>query len=60
MGSGIFGLGTRAMSAAQVNLDTISHNISNVNTPGYSRQQVELATEDGLFTAPVSSVGVCA
>lgn len=50
MGSGIFGLGTRAMSAAQINLDTVSHNISNVNTPGYSRQTVELATENGLFT----------
>ncbi len=50
MGSGIFGLGTRAMSAAQVNLDTISHNISNANTPGYSRQKVELATESGLYT----------
>lgn len=50
MGSGIFGLGTRAMSAAQINLDTISHNISNVNTPGYSRQTVELATESGLYT----------
>jgi len=50
MGSGIFGLGTRAMSAAQVNLDTISHNISNVNTPGYSRQTVQLETEGGLYT----------
>ena len=50
MGSGIFGLGTRAMTAAQVNLDTISHNISNANTPGYSRQSVELATENGLYT----------
>ena len=50
MGSGIFGLGTRAMSAAQVNLDTISHNISNVNTPGYSRQTVVLQTVQGQFT----------
>lgn len=50
MGSGIFGLGTRAMQASQVTLDTIAHNISNVNTPGYSRQQVELETEGGLFT----------
>lgn len=50
MGSGIFGLGTRAMSAAQVNLDTISHNISNANTPGYSRQTVQLETEGGLYT----------
>jgi flagellar hook-associated protein 1 FlgK len=50
MGSGIFSLGTTAMVASQATLDTIAHNISNVNTPGYSRQQVELATEGGLFT----------
>jgi flagellar hook-associated protein 1 FlgK len=50
MGNGIFALGTSAMRASQANLDTISHNIANVNTPGYSRQQVELATEGGLYT----------
>lgn len=50
MGSGIFSLGTTAMTASQATLDTIAHNISNVNTPGYSRQQVELATEGGLYT----------
>ncbi|MDD2975657.1 flagellar hook-associated protein FlgK [Aquabacterium sp.] len=50
MGSGIYSLGTGAMFAAQAMLDTTAHNISNVNTPGYSRQRVELATEDGLFT----------
>lgn len=50
MGSGIFSLGTSAMAASQATLDTIAHNISNVNTPGYSRQQVELATEGGLYT----------
>ena len=49
MGSGIYSLGTGAMFAAQAMLDTTAHNISNVNTPGYSRQRVELATEDGLF-----------
>lgn len=50
MGSGIYSLGTSAMLAAQAMLDTTSHNISNANTPGYSRQQVELATEGGLYT----------
>lgn len=50
MGSGIFALGTRAMQANQAMLDTTSHNISNVNTPGYSRQQVQLETEGGMFT----------
>ncbi|MFN3617741.1 MAG: flagellar hook-associated protein FlgK [Aquabacterium sp.] len=50
MGTGIFSMGTRAIFAAQTMLDTTSNNISNVNTPGYSRQQVQLSTEDGLFT----------
>jgi flagellar hook-associated protein 1 FlgK len=30
-----------AMSFSQVALNTISHNISNTNTPGYSRQEVQ-------------------
>jgi flagellar hook-associated protein 1 FlgK len=50
MGSGILSLGTRAMLANQAMLDTTSHNISNVNTPSYSRQEVQLKTEGGLFT----------
>jgi flagellar hook-associated protein 1 len=32
--------------SAQRGLTVVSHNISNVNTPGYSRQQVELGTRD--------------
>jgi len=50
MGTGIFSLGTRAMLASKAMLDTTSHNISNVNTPGYSRQEVQLESEGGLFT----------
>lgn len=37
-------IGTSALLAFQRALATSSHNISNVNTPGYSRQQVEFAT----------------
>ncbi|TBO32716.1 flagellar hook-associated protein FlgK [Aquabacterium lacunae] len=50
MASGIFGIGTRALLANQSVLDTISHNISNANTEGYSRQEVKLATEGGRYT----------
>ncbi|MGC4061591.1 MAG: flagellar hook-associated protein FlgK [Aquabacterium sp.] len=50
MGSGIFSIGTGALNASQAMLDTVAHNISNVNTPGYSRQQVDLATQDGIYT----------
>jgi len=50
MGSGIFSIGTSAMTATQAMLDTVSHNISNVNTPGYSQQSVDLATQGGMYT----------
>ena len=43
-------LGTRAMFASYAALQTTSNNIANSNTPGYSRQQVELATAGGQFT----------
>lgn len=57
MGSGIFALSTRAMFANQAMLDTTAHNISNVNTPGYSRQKVELSTEGGMYTGAGFSAG---
>lgn len=50
MGSGLFALSTRAMFANSAQLETISHNISNASTEGYSRQEVQLATEGGRFT----------
>ncbi|WP_174875602.1 flagellar hook-associated protein FlgK [Vogesella oryzae] len=36
----LLNLGASGVSAARVNLETTSHNISNVNTEGYSRQVV--------------------
>ena len=42
--SGLFNIGVSALNAFQRALDTTSHNIANVNTPGYSRQEVHLAT----------------
>jgi flagellar hook-associated protein 1 FlgK len=36
--------GLRALLSAQFVLDTIGHNIANANTPGYSRQRVQLGT----------------
>lgn len=38
------GTSVSGLLAFQRALDTTSHNISNVNTPGYSRQRVELGT----------------
>lgn len=40
----IFGTATSGLQAYQRALSTASHNIANANTPGYSRQRVELST----------------
>ncbi|PKM48990.1 MAG: hypothetical protein CVV01_01255, partial [Firmicutes bacterium HGW-Firmicutes-6] len=32
----------RAMSASRANIDVTGNNIANVNTPGYTRQRVDL------------------
>lgn len=39
---GLFDIGVSGLTAAQRSLSTVSHNISNVNTEGFSRQRVEL------------------
>ena len=41
----IFGTATSGLQAYQRALSTTSHNIANANTPGYSRQRVELSTQ---------------
>ena len=38
-------IGVSGLNAAQANLATAGHNISNVNTPGFSRQRVEQSTQ---------------
>ena len=43
----LLSLGTRAMFANYAALATTGNNIANASTPGYSRQQVELATAGG-------------
>ncbi len=47
--SSLFGIGSSALAAFQRALDTTSHNIANVNTEGYSRQQVELVSRTPQF-----------
>ncbi len=39
----VFEIGRRALRAAQTGVNVTSHNIANVNTPGYSRQSVQLS-----------------
>lgn len=50
MSSGIYAMSKSALYAAQAALDVTAHNISNANTPGYSRQSLEIATEEGQFS----------
>ncbi len=51
---GIFdalGVGYSGLSTSQTGIQTTSHNISNVNTPGYSRQRIEQKANYPLDTA---------
>ncbi len=47
---GIMEIGTRALQANQVALQTAGNNIANVNTVGYSRQTAIMETVEGQFT----------
>lgn len=42
--SSVLSTGTSALLAFQRALATTSHNVANINTPGYSRQKVDFAT----------------
>ncbi len=44
--SGILSIGVSALISNQQALNTVGHNIANVNTEGYSRQQVDFATRN--------------
>lgn len=44
MANGLLGIGTSGLLAYQRAMATIGHNISNANTPGYSRQRLDLGT----------------
>ncbi|RYY75807.1 MAG: flagellar hook-associated protein FlgK, partial [Comamonadaceae bacterium] len=50
MTSSLLNIGSRALAAAQGSLATVSHNIANANTAGYSRQQAQLATAGAQYT----------
>ncbi|MDU7588526.1 MAG: flagellar hook-associated protein FlgK, partial [Acidovorax sp.] len=46
----LLNVGARALLANQVALQTTGHNIANVSTAGYSRQNVAMETVQGQFT----------
>jgi flagellar hook-associated protein 1 FlgK len=45
----LFAIATRALLTHQSAMTVVSHNIANASVPGYSRQQAELATSNGMF-----------
>ena len=48
--AGLLNIGLTGLNAAQLQLNTTSHNITNAATPGYSRQQVLQSTNEPIFT----------
>ncbi len=60
----LFNTSTSALRAAYAQLQTTGHNIANVNTPGYTRQEVILATArasatiGGFIGRGVETIGV--
>jgi flagellar hook-associated protein 1 FlgK len=50
-GGDVLSTALSGLLASQKVIDNISHNIANVNTPGYSRQRVELTTRPDQYYA---------
>lgn len=48
--SSLLNIGSSALAASYQQLHTVGHNIANVDTPGYSRQEVILQTQGGQYT----------
>ena len=55
---GTLGTATRGMNASQNALQTSGHNIANINTDGYSRQRVQMQTEQPYLLAGVGTIGM--
>ena len=54
---GILNIGTTALLAAQSALNTVSNNVANVSTPGYTRQKVELSSIPSGLTSLTGASG---
>ncbi|NJM31721.1 MAG: hypothetical protein HC848_01070 [Limnobacter sp.] len=53
MSTSVYGIALSGLNAARAGLSTTSNNISNVNTPGYNRQEVVQATRSSNFVGGV-------
>jgi len=58
MGSNIFVSSLSGMNAAQYGLSTTQHNIANANTPGFTRQQIQLSARPALTSGVAVGQGV--
>lgn len=56
MSSGLLSIGVSGLAAAQLGLLTTEHNVTNANTPGYTRQRTVQTSLVGLATGS-GSVG---
>jgi len=65
--SGLFGIiesAKKGINSSRIGMEVVSHNVSNVNTPGYTRQRVEMSSSDvlsskqGMINAGVKVVGI--
>ncbi len=52
MAGSLLSVALSGIQAAQAGLDTTSHNIANVNTPGYSRQKVVQSAQNSVLFGP--------
>lgn len=50
MSTGIFSIANSALAAAYTALRTTGNNIANANTPGYTRQVVQMVPQEGSFS----------
>ena len=49
---GLLNIGQSSLSVAQQALDVVGHNVANVNTPGYSRQEAVLTEQSPVDGSP--------
>lgn len=48
--SSLLNIGLSGLNAAKTNLSVVGHNITNVNTPGYSRQDTVQVTRTPQYS----------
>ena len=55
--AGLLSIGVSGLTASQAQLNTVGHNITNADTPGFSRQQVVQTSAGGQYIGPAGFIG---